>query len=161
MHRRDVSGKSGCRTGFVLAASILALSACGASTGTGPFVGVDTHRPVLTAVGWTGPATLPGNPIEYVEATTCVDPHFCMAAGTSYDGTVADRSQEQVTPFPEMATFDGVAWSKPRRVGPNYAPNPLAVSCADRSFCVIVDGDGSSYVFEGNRWKLSKMPGFT
>jgi hypothetical protein len=82
--------------------------------------------------GWSDPVRVSSADAEV--AVSCGSVDMCVAA--NLDGTVA--------------TWDGTSWSEPISA---IAEGIVALSCADATHCVAVDGSGNNtYVFDGSTW---------
>jgi len=94
---------------------------------------------------------------------SCVNPSYCMAAdeeqviqfynGTSWSAQTSGPTDPEAVSCPSidfceagnsvfMSEYNGTSWSKPTSV--DFAGN-FDLSCASRSFCVVVD-DGEAIV---------------
>jgi hypothetical protein len=91
------------------------------------------------AAGWAGGNWSPAqtvDPAGGLDAIACPTATFCVAADAN--GSVI--------------TWDGTAWSPPRRVLPpptEYTGDPTSLSCPDAQFCMVLDGDGDYTTFTG------------
>ncbi len=146
-----------------LGIAVVVLAACG-TTGAPSSDRTGAGRPVLTAQGWTGPAEIPGSPALHVAAVSCTGPHRCVAVGSAYPdpGSAWPFPEYPAGLHPEVSTFDGSTWSAPVRLGTSRrARGAETLSCVGTTFCLATDGHGISYVFDGTRWRVAPMPGFT
>jgi hypothetical protein len=109
-------------------------------------VSVSGSAVIYDGHAWSSP--LPLGPAATYKVS-CPTVTFCAAVGAN--GTAGAAST--------LATFDGQSWSTQQTSPGGLKDRLLDVSCATRKFCVAVNLDGKTLVFDGQRWSNVAVDG--